>query len=356
MISRLESLELERYAANDDVINDVNRILPIILSITKNGNGMILKGLYRLPLTLETLDFAKIVTSSDLMEDTADILIQDQLLEEKANCDLHSLPDDEVVSIYGFEVNSDDDDDFNNTDAKVQQLESSITQKVADKLEESVPALEFNPSYSGRNFERTSHQGTRVKDLLLQCSSKDGKLTLDEVKAQLQEMQRLEFLKQKKEKTEEKLKELTPAQALKLAEFKAKRKRMLEAYNHYINSSKDGKLTLDEVKAQLQEMQRLEFLKQKKEKTEEKLKELTPAQALKLAEFKAKRKRMLEASTKYKTQRYQILAKCKASMNYEGLPECKASANNLRRIQVKDNVKKVEDRLKTYSSAGMDIS
>ncbi|GJT88102.1 retrotransposon protein, putative, ty1-copia subclass [Tanacetum coccineum] len=39
-----------------------------------------------------------------------------------------------------------------------------------------------------------------------------------------------------------------------------------------------------------------------------------------------------------------------------GLVECKASASNLKRIQVKDIVKEVEDYLKTYSSAGMDIS
>ncbi|GKA93284.1 hypothetical protein Tco_0815270, partial [Tanacetum coccineum] len=40
----------------------------------------------------------------------------------------------------------------------------------------------------------------------------------------------------------------------------------------------------------------------------------------------------------------------------EGLAECKALASNLRRIQVKDIVKEVEDHLKTYSSAGMDIN
>ncbi|GJY00644.1 retrovirus-related pol polyprotein from transposon TNT 1-94 [Tanacetum coccineum] len=38
------------------------------------------------------------------------------------------------------------------------------------------------------------------------------------------------------------------------------------------------------------------------------------------------------------------------------LSECKASESNIRRIQVKDIVKEVEDHLKTYSSAGMDIS
>ncbi|GJT74639.1 hypothetical protein Tco_1041364 [Tanacetum coccineum] len=39
-----------------------------------------------------------------------------------------------------------------------------------------------------------------------------------------------------------------------------------------------------------------------------------------------------------------------------GLAECKASAINLSRIQVKYIVKEVKDNLKTYSSAGMDIS
>ncbi|GJS67192.1 retrotransposon protein, putative, ty1-copia subclass [Tanacetum coccineum] len=46
--------------------------------------------------------------------------------------------------------------------------------------------------------------------------------------------------------------------------------------------------------------------------------------------------------------------KCELVM--KGLSECKASESNVRRIQVKDIVKEVEDYLKTYSSAGMDIS
>nr|GEV75374.1 hypothetical protein [Tanacetum cinerariifolium] len=40
----------------------------------------------------------------------------------------------------------------------------------------------------------------------------------------------------------------------------------------------------------------------------------------------------------------------------KGLSECKASESNIRRIRVKDIVKKVKDYFKTYSSAGMDIS
>ncbi|GJZ47754.1 hypothetical protein Tco_0601586, partial [Tanacetum coccineum] len=46
----------------------------------------------------------------------------------------------------------------------------------------------------------------------------------------------------------------------------------------------------------------------------------------------------------------------KHQLAVKGLSECKAPKSNIRRIQVKDIVKKVEDYLKTYSSAGMDIS
>ncbi|GKB16295.1 retrovirus-related pol polyprotein from transposon TNT 1-94 [Tanacetum coccineum] len=40
----------------------------------------------------------------------------------------------------------------------------------------------------------------------------------------------------------------------------------------------------------------------------------------------------------------------------KGLSKCKALESNIRRIRVKDIVNEVEDYLKTYSSAGMDIS
>ncbi|GKA35958.1 hypothetical protein Tco_0722449, partial [Tanacetum coccineum] len=46
----------------------------------------------------------------------------------------------------------------------------------------------------------------------------------------------------------------------------------------------------------------------------------------------------------------------KHQLAVKGLSECKASESNIRRIQVKDIVKEVKDYLKTYSSAGMDIS
>ncbi|GJS45139.1 hypothetical protein Tco_0595260 [Tanacetum coccineum] len=46
----------------------------------------------------------------------------------------------------------------------------------------------------------------------------------------------------------------------------------------------------------------------------------------------------------------------KHQLAVKGLFECKALESNIRRIQVKGIVKEVEDHLKTYSSAGMDMS
>ncbi|GKA35961.1 hypothetical protein Tco_0722452 [Tanacetum coccineum] len=46
----------------------------------------------------------------------------------------------------------------------------------------------------------------------------------------------------------------------------------------------------------------------------------------------------------------------KHQLAVKGLSECKASKSNIICIQVKDIVKEVEDYLKTYPSAGMDIS
>ncbi|GKG00280.1 hypothetical protein Tco_0301970, partial [Tanacetum coccineum] len=48
--------------------------------------------------------------------------------------------------------------------------------------------------------------------------------------------------------------------------------------------------------------------------------------------------------------------KSSCQLAVKGLSECKASESNVRRIQVKDIVKIVEDYLKTYSLAVMDIT
>ncbi|GJT83803.1 hypothetical protein Tco_1058145 [Tanacetum coccineum] len=59
----------------------------------------------------------------------------------------------------------------------------------------------------------------------------------------MKEIKWLEFLKDEKEKTEKRLKVMSPkeleAQAAKLAAYEAKRAKMLEEYNHYINFRAD---------------------------------------------------------------------------------------------------------------------
>nr|GEW04314.1 hypothetical protein [Tanacetum cinerariifolium] len=50
----------------------------------------------------------------------------------------------------------------------------------------------------------------------------------------------------------------------------------------------------------------------------------------------------------------EVQLSAKHQLTMKGLFECKASESNIRRIQVKDTVKELEDYLKAYSSAGMD--
>nr|GEW01286.1 integrase, catalytic region, zinc finger, CCHC-type, peptidase aspartic, catalytic [Tanacetum cinerariifolium] len=64
----------------------------------------------------------------------------------------------------------------------------------------------------------------------------------------------------------------------------------------------------------------------------------------------------LTPTTKLIRLQNQIKVDSKDSEVMKGLFECKASESNVRRIQVKDIIKEVKDYLKTYSSAGMDIS
>nr|GEU63740.1 hypothetical protein [Tanacetum cinerariifolium] len=82
--------------------------------------------------------------------------------------------------------------------------------------------------------------GSDLNMLNLQPLSSSGmKMTLEEAQAQLTKIQRLANLKAEKKKTEEKLKKLSQAdvqaQALELARFEIKRKKMLDEYKHYVN-------------------------------------------------------------------------------------------------------------------------
>ncbi|GKE44944.1 hypothetical protein Tco_1472228, partial [Tanacetum coccineum] len=74
-------------------------------------------------------------------------------------------------------------------------------------------------------------------------TSGEGQMTIKDANAQMEEIKRLVALKLEKEKSEKRLKVLTheelKAQATELAAYEAKRAKMLEEYNHYINFRAD---------------------------------------------------------------------------------------------------------------------
>ncbi|GKD63688.1 hypothetical protein Tco_1305796, partial [Tanacetum coccineum] len=278
--------------------------------------------------------------------------------------------------------------------------------------------------------------GSDPKMLNLQQFSIFGKkMTLEVVQAQLTEIKWLVDLKAEQEKTEQKLKALSnkelEAQSTQLAAYEAKRKRILEEYNHYITfrvdplpitkiSYKIDKAKFEWIKTQARKLGippspeliafGLSDAEKKGKRSSEIIKEvfvkeyivvdgmhsnLIPPPWVKgsrwlvIRELKsviffynrnfdlvfqreeefhlATTARLIrtqsaiqigtpEAEEMYKKMKLEIEARKDVSAGIEGLAECKASASNLRRIQVKDIVKKVKDYLKRYTLAGMDIS
>ncbi|GJS03885.1 hypothetical protein Tco_0320393 [Tanacetum coccineum] len=78
--------------------------------------------------------------------------IHDQVMQE-ADSDLESMPRDEIKSLYRFEEPKTNDDtiplghhqaNFSSLVASIQNLESSLSKKVADKIKESFPRMVVN--------------------------------------------------------------------------------------------------------------------------------------------------------------------------------------------------------------------
>ncbi|GJS90168.1 hypothetical protein Tco_0772804 [Tanacetum coccineum] len=247
------------------------------------------------------------------------------------------------------------------------------------------------------------------------ASKGKGIMTLDEANAHMQEMQRLEFLKEEKEKTEKKLKVLTPAQRVKskandllLKNLKAKfqwlktqaeklgvppppqltaarvsgdekkRKRTSKIIKEVFMSEYivvDGKhrnlvpplrvrgsigLVISEPESEIFFYNgNFDLVFQR----EEEFHLATTTQLIRIQS--AIQRDTPEGEVMFKKMELTIEARSdvtkarkivKENLDVKGIVECKASASNLKRIQVKDIVKKVEDYLKTYSSVGMDIS
>ncbi|GKC30109.1 hypothetical protein Tco_1037403 [Tanacetum coccineum] len=221
-------------------------------------------------------------------------------------------------------------------------------------------------------------------------------MTLEVVQAQLTEIKWLVDLKAEQEKTEQKLKALSneelEAHAAQLAAYEAKRKRMLEEYNHYITYRAD-KLPIIKISYKIDKVSkyatmRIErnnqplsippppeltafglFAVEKNRKTSSEMikevfvKEEIVVDGMHRNLIPPPRRGTPEAEEMFKKMELTIEARNDvtearriASTGIEGLAECKASVSNLRRIQVNDIVKEVKDYLKTYLSAEMDIS
>nr|GEV75580.1 hypothetical protein [Tanacetum cinerariifolium] len=182
-----------------------------------------------------------------------------------------------------------------------------------------------------------------------------GKLTNEDVMAQVKEMKRLANLKAEKEKSEKSLqKTMNPAtiraQAQKMAEYEAKMKKMLDEYNHQISYMID-QLPITKISYKVNSFKeasmRIAIGNDPLNLTVyEKiiLKTLGLVNGLNISE----RRRIHLATTVELIRLHGAIQR--------GLDECKATASNLRRIKFKDIVKEVKDHLKTYSSARMDIS
>ncbi|GKA54748.1 hypothetical protein Tco_0753697 [Tanacetum coccineum] len=175
----------------------------------------------------------------------------------------------------------------------------------------------------------------------------------------MQEIKRLAELKDKKEKSEKKLKKvLTPeqrkAQEEELAASEAKRAKMIEEYKHCITFT-DDPLPITKFSYRVNN-----FIKEATMRIREKEFHLaTTAQLIRVRN--AIKIDSVEAREMYDKMIYVIdsrddVVEARKIRAMKELVECKASASNLRRIQVRDIVKEVEDYFKIHASAGMDVS
>nr|GEU87597.1 NADPH--cytochrome P450 reductase [Tanacetum cinerariifolium] len=377
----------------------------------------------------------------------------DQVAQTSSVLVIHSSKEPPVkklkVVLEDISIPSPNSAELNQTTSHHHQKRHSLED---DQIKQIMPLMDeggSTPSLSNLNQFRTA---------------REGQMTLDDAKAQMEEMKRLDELKVEKEKSKKKLKKVVTAQELKaqaaeLAAYEAKRAKMMEEYSHCINfrvdplpiakfsyrvnnSTKEATmrivrnnqpvnlmvyekfmlkklgftewLELHALASKSQTKSKDQLLKNLKSKFQwvatqaEKLgisppRELTAFDLHLEKKTGMKRKRRAEvihevfikedtvvdgmhmnlvppagvvgsselviveheASIFVYNERLteckastsnEGLAGCKASASNEGLAECKASTSNLKRIQVRDIVKEVEDYLKTYSLAGMDIS
>ncbi|GJY66316.1 hypothetical protein Tco_0468554, partial [Tanacetum coccineum] len=243
---------------------------------------------------------------------------------------------------------------------------------------------------SSRFSPTPSKEPTRPKD-----SSKEGPLSQEEYDNQIKELKRISDLKAEKETSEQELRKLLnpatlKAQAQKWTEHEAKKAKMMEekeatmkitrgdnplnliihpnfrlkmlGFNEWLEAKRLGlppppKLVTFRLTAEEKKRKRTEFIKEVFLSGDVRVdgmdRNLIPLpRVLPIQEIRLRVREPLSGGIRGEEDQQSA----KHQLAVKGLSEGKASESNIRRIQVKDIVKEVKDYLKTYLSAGMDIS
>ncbi|GJU18761.1 hypothetical protein Tco_1146727 [Tanacetum coccineum] len=177
-----------------------------------------------------------------------------------------------------------------------------------------------------------------------------GTLSQEKFMAQLKEIKRLAELKEQEKKSEKELKKL-----LNPATIKAQAQNLMEKFQWVINQAKrlglppPPELATFRLTAEEKKRKGTEFLKEdfviEDVRVDGMNRNLTPHPGVVPMEGLVIKEP--ESGILFMNRNMEVM---------KGLSECKALESNVIRIQVKNTVKEVEDHLKTYSSAEMDIS
>ncbi|GJT04155.1 hypothetical protein Tco_0838617 [Tanacetum coccineum] len=194
--------------------------------------------------------------------------------------------------------------DFNSLSAKVNNFESSLSQQLTNKLDESVPRMSTNPYQSLTRVKKTLKAA--VPNLILKPLNKEFN-ALNTL-----ESRRFVILQKKLRKAIQKTvgKSVNFPRDIMVINGKQLQTKveknatdiseLVEVTREIVRlAAGEGPLSIEEAKAQIEEIKRVAELKAEKEKTEKRLKKvMTPdelrAHAERLATYEAKKENMLE--------------------------------------------------------------
>ncbi|GJS90169.1 hypothetical protein Tco_0772805 [Tanacetum coccineum] len=93
--------------------------------------------------------FGSLFIDQDMMGDTADLFLQDQLVEEEVDSDLKSMPDDEVKSFSGFEAAESINEENDTVETKermhdllVDALKNLLSYIIEDSIQQALPKFD----------------------------------------------------------------------------------------------------------------------------------------------------------------------------------------------------------------------